>query len=82
MNFIEVVTPVIVMILIAGLEYPVATLYLGAAFFTARIIFTLGYNRKVAYRVPGTMLQMVSLAGLLSTSILSLIAMYRKMNSV
>ena len=82
MNFIEIVTPAIVMILIGGLEYPVITLYAGAAFFTARLIFTLGYSIKAAYRVPGMMLQMASLTVMISTSVLSLFAMYRKMNSL
>ena len=82
MNFIEIVTPAIVMILIGGLEYPTATLIAGAAFFIARLIFTLGYSIKAAYRVPGMMLQMTSLAGMISTSILSSIAMYQKINSL
>lgn len=46
MNFIEIVTPALVLILIGGLEYPQATLYAGIVFFFARLFFTLGYSIK------------------------------------
>jgi len=82
MNFIEYVTPAIVMILIGGMQYPVVTMSAGVAFFVARIIYTIGYSINAAYRVPGFMINMLSIMVLLCTSVLSVGVMYRKMNPV
>jgi uncharacterized MAPEG superfamily protein len=82
MNFIELVTPAIVMILVGGLHYPTATIYAGSLFFIARILYTIGYSVKTSYRVPGFMFNTLAILVLFGTSILSISAMYQKMNSV
>ena len=82
MNFIEYVTPAIVMILIGGLHYPTATIYAGTLLFIARILYTIGYSVKVSYRGPGFLFNMIAISVLLGTSILSVIAMYKKINSI
>ncbi len=82
MNFIEYVTPAIVMILFGGLHYPTATIYAGTLFFIARILYTIGYSVKPAYRGPGFAFNMLAITVLLGTSILSIVAMYKKMNSI
>ena len=82
MNFIEYVTPAIVMTLVGGMHYPNATICAGSLFFIARILYTIGYSVKASYRVPGFMLNMLAIFALLTTSILSIKTMYQKMNSI
>jgi uncharacterized MAPEG superfamily protein len=82
MNFIEYVTPAIVMTLVGGMHYPNATICAGSLFFIARILYTIGYSVKAAYRAPGFMLNMLAIFALLTTSILSINTMYQKMNSI
>ena len=82
MNFIEYVTPAIVMTLVGGLHYPRTTIWAGTLFFIARVLYTIGYSLKASYRAPGFMLNMLAIFTLLATSILSIHSMYQKMNSI
>ena len=82
MNFIEYVTPAIVMTLVGGMHYPNATICAGSLFFIARILYTIGYSVRASYRAPGFMLNMLAIFALLTTSILSINTMYQKMNSI
>ena len=84
MNFIEYVTPAIVMTLVGGMHYPNATICAGSLFFIARILYTIGYSVKASFRdrAPGFKLNMLAIFALLTTSILSINTMYQKMNSI
>ncbi|TNV75441.1 hypothetical protein FGO68_gene2738 [Halteria grandinella] len=71
-NFLEQIIIVVLLTLVAGLQYPALTVYLGIAYSVGRLINALGYSKKVAGRLPGLAIFNTSLFGLLILSLKTL----------
>jgi glutathione S-transferase len=71
-NFVEGVATYILLILAAGLYYPLYATYLGIAIFVGRLVFAMGYVSKGPMgRLAGALLVDFALLGLVGLSVMS-----------
>ena len=65
LNFVESIATYLLLLLVAGLHYPLAAATLGAGLIVGRLIYGIGYMISPTMRVPGALLIDVALVGLL-----------------
>ena len=52
-NYLENFTQIVVMLLFAGLHFPITTTVIGGFYFLGRCIYTIGYEAGPQYRIKG-----------------------------
>lgn len=81
LNTLEVVTPAIAWLLIAGLYYPWTSFVFGCMFLVARTLYNIGYMKTPMARIPGQLLTMLMLLCLFIFAIVSIFKMVDDMSS-
>ena len=64
LNFVESIATYLILLLVAGLYYPIVTAILGVALIVGRIIYGIGYMINPLLRAPGALIIDVALVGL------------------
>ncbi len=70
-NFLEQITLVCFVILVAGIKYPLYTIYATIAYSTGRQLYILGYTRSVKGRILGVVVFNIALNSLFVMAIMS-----------
>lgn len=65
LNFVESIATYLLLLLVGGLSYPLATAALGSTLVVGQLIYSIGYMMSPAMRVPGALLIDAALVGLL-----------------
>ena len=71
MNYIEQIPLLVFLASISGLYYPFATMILVWVALIGRILYTIGYMKESKFRIPGFLIALICVLGLMGMSIIT-----------